>query len=34
MMPFYGQTPDEAVQSLSRWLSLLYGQAGQPSGQA
>ena len=22
MMPFYGQTPNEAVQSLSRWLTL------------
>jgi hypothetical protein len=22
MMPFYGDTPDEAVQHLSRWLSL------------
>ena len=22
MMPFYGQTPDEAVQHLSRWLTL------------
>jgi hypothetical protein len=22
MMPFYGQTPDEAVRQLSRWLSL------------
>jgi hypothetical protein len=22
MMPFYGHTPDEAVQHLSRWLSL------------
>ncbi len=24
MMPFYGPTPDEAAQSLSRWLTLLY----------
>ena len=22
MMPFYGRTPDEAVQHLSRWLTL------------
>ena len=22
MMPFYGQTPDEAVRQLSRWLTL------------
>jgi hypothetical protein len=22
MMPFYGHTPDEAVQHLSRWLSV------------
>jgi hypothetical protein len=22
MMPFYGQTPDEAIQHLSRWLTL------------
>lgn len=22
MMPFYGHTPDEAVQHLSQWLSL------------
>jgi hypothetical protein len=27
MMPFYGQTPDEAVQSLSRWLALVYAPA-------
>ena len=24
MMPFYGSTPDEAAQSLSRWLTLVY----------
>ncbi len=24
MMPFYGPTPDEAAQSLSRWLTLVY----------
>ena len=24
LMPFYGQTPDEAAQELSRWLSLVY----------
>ena len=31
MMPFYGHTPDEAVQLLSRWLTLNHAQAG-PSG--
>jgi hypothetical protein len=25
-MPFYGKTPDEAAQHLSRWLSLAHGQ--------
>ena len=24
MMPFYGATPDEAAQELSRWLTLVY----------
>jgi hypothetical protein len=24
LMPFYGQTPDEAAQELSKWLSLVY----------
>jgi hypothetical protein len=23
LMPFYGQTPDEAAQELSKWLSLV-----------
>jgi len=23
LMPFYGQTPDEAAQQLSKWLSLV-----------
>jgi hypothetical protein len=23
MMPFYGQTPDEAARQLSKWLSLV-----------
>jgi hypothetical protein len=27
MMPFYGPTPDEAAQGLSRWLTLVYSQA-------
>ena len=27
LMPFYGTTPDEAAQQLSRWLALLHGQA-------
>ena len=26
MMPFYGKTPDEAAQHLSRWLSIAHGQ--------
>jgi hypothetical protein len=26
LMPFYGQTPDEAAQHLSRWLALATGQ--------
>jgi hypothetical protein len=25
MMPFYGQTPDEAARELSKWLSLVSG---------
>ncbi|MBM3778969.1 MAG: hypothetical protein FJW23_12180 [Acidimicrobiia bacterium] len=25
LMPFYGQTPDEAARELSRWLALAYG---------
>lgn len=25
-MPFYGSTPDEAADHLSRWLSLAHGQ--------
>lgn len=24
MMPFYGTTPDEAAEQLSRWLALVY----------
>jgi hypothetical protein len=24
MMPFYGQTPDEAAQQLARWLTLAH----------
>lgn len=24
MMPFYGQTPDEAAQQLAQWLALAY----------
>jgi hypothetical protein len=27
LMPFYGKTPDEAAQQLSRWLALAHGQA-------
>lgn len=26
LMPFYGTTPDEAAQHLSRWLALVHGQ--------
>lgn len=26
LMPFYGRTPDEAAQQLSRWLALAHGQ--------
>ncbi|MGH9409059.1 MAG: hypothetical protein ACRD1V_06360 [Vicinamibacterales bacterium] len=26
-MPFYGRTPDEAVEQLSRWLTLAHGKA-------
>jgi hypothetical protein len=26
MMPFYGSTPDEAAEHLSRWLSIVNGQ--------
>lgn len=25
LMPFYGSTPDEAAQHLSRWLTLAHG---------
>jgi hypothetical protein len=24
MMPFYGTTPEQAAQQLSRWLSVVY----------
>ena len=27
LMPFYGKTPDEAAQHLSRWLAIVHGQA-------
>jgi hypothetical protein len=31
MMPFYGQTPEEAAQQLTAWLSLAYRrQVSQP----
>jgi hypothetical protein len=26
LMPFYGRTPDEAAEHLSRWLSLAHGR--------
>ena len=26
LMPFYGNTPDEAARQLSRWLSMIHGQ--------
>jgi hypothetical protein len=29
LMPFYGETPDEAAEHLSRWLALAHGQAKQ-----
>ena len=29
MMPFYGRTPGEAVEHLSRWLTLNHARAGQ-----
>lgn len=25
LMPFYGKTPDEAAQQLSRWLAIAHG---------
>ena len=25
LMPFYGKSPDEAAQHLSRWLALVHG---------
>ena len=31
MMPFYGRTPDEAIEQLSRWLSLAHGRPGSQS---
>jgi hypothetical protein len=30
LMPFYGRTPDEAAQGLSRWLSLAHGRQQHP----
>ena len=30
MMPFYGATPDEAVQLLSRWLTLNHVRSKNP----
>jgi hypothetical protein len=34
MMPFYGQTPEEAVQQLAAWLSLAHRRtAAQPVAQ-
>ena len=32
MMPFYGTTPDEAAQHLTKWLTLAHGR--QPAGPA
>ena len=35
LMPFYGTTPDEAAEQLSKWLTLANSrQAGQPSSSA
>lgn len=31
LMPFYGKTPDEAANHLSRWLALLHGRAADRS---
>jgi hypothetical protein len=31
LMPFYGKTPDEAANHLSRWLALLHGRASDRS---
>lgn len=31
LMPFYGKTPDEAANQLSRWLALLHGRAADRS---
>jgi hypothetical protein len=30
MMPFYGRTPDEAVEHLSRWLTLNHARSSTP----
>jgi hypothetical protein len=30
LMPFYGQTPDEAARHLSEWLTRAYQRAGSP----
>ncbi|MBI2832948.1 MAG: hypothetical protein HYX76_00805 [Acidobacteria bacterium] len=30
LMPFYGNTPDEAARQLSRWLSLAHRQHTNP----
>jgi len=31
LMPFYGQTPDEAARHLSEWLTRAYQRAAPPS---
>ena len=32
LMPFYGQTPDEAAQLLTKWLTLAHQRRTGPSG--
>lgn len=34
MMPFYGSTPDEAAQQLTRWLTLAHGRQSAVSAAA
>jgi hypothetical protein len=31
MMPFYGQTPDEAARELARWLTLAHRRQVKPA---
>jgi hypothetical protein len=34
MMPFYGQTPDEAARQLTQWLALAHRRQPVPTTQA